>query len=95
MLSSCIRRAAIFILVSAFVVTGVLAWQAAHAAGGQNQWNNPIFAEGCVAELPAGIDLGTCESVPTETGLITYYCKGEVITVNCQDDSPQAPGQSK
>ena len=64
------------------------------AAGGKNQWNNPIFSEGCVANLPVGIDLATCEAVPGD-GLIEYFCKGEVITVTCPDDGPQAPGQDK
>ena len=63
------------------------------AAGGQNQWNNPIFADGCVAQLPVGIDLNTCEAVPASGGLVTYFCRGEVITVTCPDDGPQAPGQ--
>ena len=66
----------------------------AQAAGGQNQWNNPIFANGCVAQLPAGIDLDICEAV-SGAGLITYYCRGETITVTCPDDGPQAPGQNK
>ena len=66
------------------------------AAGGQNQWNNPIFADGCVAELPAGIDLEDCdEAAASPTGLKTYFCEGEIITVTCPDDGPQAPGQNR
>ena len=63
------------------------------AAGGQNQWNNPIFADGCIATLPAGIDLEEdCEDpVSSPSGLKTYFCEGVIITVDCPDDGDQAP----
>jgi hypothetical protein len=65
---------------------------AAMAAGGKHKWNNPIFADGCVATLPAGIDLDECdEAEASPTGLKTYFCEGEIITVECPDDGDNAP----
>ena len=66
---------------------------AAMAAGGKNKWNNPIFADGCVATLPAGIDLEEdCEDpIASPTGLFTYFCEGLIITVDCPDDGDNAP----
>ena len=84
-----------FIIVSTLFCLALFA-AAALSAGGKNQWSNPNFADGCVAQLPAGIDLDTCELVPSgDSALQTYYCKGEVITVECVDDGPQPPGQSR
>ena len=65
------------------------------AAGGKNQYNNPIFADDqCVATLPPGIDLDTCNTVPTDSGLIQYYCN-TTIFILCPDNEPQAPGQDR
>lgn len=65
-------------------------------AGDKNQWNNPIFGEDqCVVMLPAGIDLNTCEEIPSsDPSLQTYRCD-QSLTIYCPDDGPQAPGQNK
>jgi hypothetical protein len=64
------------------------------AAGGQNQWNNPNFAEdGCLVSLPAGIDRDTCEAVPADGGLVAYFCADQTVFLLCEDDGPKAPGR--
>lgn len=80
------------------ITIGILAaFAVVMAAGGQNQWNNPIFSDGCVAQLPPGIDLNTCEESTANpvSGQVTLFCENITVTVICPDDGPQAPGQNK
>lgn len=60
----------------------------AAASGGQMRDANPIIGDGCVYQVPPGLDLETCELIPApnQAGVQVYACNLDVI-VFCDDDS--------
>lgn len=57
------------------------------AEGGKQRDANPIIGDGCVYQVPPGLDLDTCELIPApnQAGVQVYACNLDVI-VFCDDD---------
>jgi hypothetical protein len=57
------------------------------AEGGKARDANPIIGDGCVYQVPPGLDLETCELIPApnQAGVQVYACNLDVI-VFCDDD---------
>lgn len=84
------------ITMALLVIAAVFAIDLVAAAGGKNQWSNPLFGEDqCAVMLPAGIDLDTCEVIPSAEPSLQHYRCDTSLTVYCPDDGSQPPGQSK
>lgn len=60
------------------------------AQGGKEQVKNPIFEDGCVATIPPGFDLESCEEVPApdQAGVEVFFCD-QVLTVMCPAEDEQ------
>jgi hypothetical protein len=59
----------------------------AMAAGGKVRDANPIIGEGCIYQVPPGLDLQKCELIPApnQAGVQVYACDLSVI-VFCDDE---------
>lgn len=59
----------------------------AMAAGGKVRDANPIIGEGCIYQVPHGLDLQKCELIPApnQAGVQVYACDLSVI-VFCDDE---------
>ena len=59
----------------------------AMAEGGKVRDANPIIGEGCVYQVPPGLDITKCELIPApnQAGVQVYACDLDVI-VFCDDD---------
>jgi hypothetical protein len=57
------------------------------AAGGKVRDANPIIGEGCIYQVPPGLDLQKCELIPApnQAGVQVYACDLSVI-VFCDDE---------
>lgn len=57
------------------------------AEGGKERDANPIIGDGCVYQVPPGLDLETCELIPApnQAGVMVYACNLQVI-VFCDDE---------
>ena len=61
----------------------------AMAAGGKVRDANPIIGDGCIYQIPPGLDIEQCEAINaiSQSGkeIVVYYCNVSVIVL-CDDD---------
>ena len=66
-----------------------LACGAAMAGGDKVRDANPIIGEGCIYQIPPGLDTAQCEEInaTSQSGkeIVVYYCDVSVIVL-CSDD---------
>jgi hypothetical protein len=62
------------------------------AAGGKVRDANPIIGDGCVYQIPPGLDISQCELIPApnQAGVQVYACDLDVI-VFCADEEDDVP----
>jgi len=60
----------------------------AMAGGGKAREANPIIGDGCVYQVPPGLDLEQCELIPApnQAGVQVYACDLSVIVFCDSDD---------
>ena len=61
------------------------------AGGGKVRDANPIIGDGCIYQLPPGLDAEKCEAinVVSQSGkeIVVYYCNVDVIVLCNEEDS--------
>ena len=66
----------------------ILVCSVAMAGGDKVRSANPIIGDGCVYQVPTGLDLDRCELIPApnQAGVQVYACDLEVIVFCDEDD---------